>query len=273
MQRLWLTPSVRRFMRLGLPLLVLAGCLSIYFSNPDNRESLTLTFADIRASIEERPEFTVQLMAIDGASRDVADEIRTVLPIDFPLSSFDLDIEEMWKTVTALDAVQSAEVRIKPGGVLSVDVVERIPAIIWRSRRGLELLDDSGTFLALLDSRHAYPNLPLIAGQGGDKAVNEALNLIATSAPLSDRTLGLVRIGERRWDLLLDRDQRIMLPTQAPIPALERVIALSQAKGLLDRDLLAVDMRHPTRPTIRLNTTASEAFRQIRGDLIGGLNE
>lgn len=273
MQRLWLTPFFRFFMRVGLPLGLIVAFGAIYFANPQNRLALNETFAELRSSIEERPEFAVRLMAIDGASRAVADDIRVAVPLEFPLSSFDLDIDEIWKTVTALDAVKSADVRIKSGGVLSIDVQERLPAIIWRSQRGLELLDDSGTFIALLDNRHAYPRLPLIAGEGADKAVKEALNLIATAAPLASQTVGLIRVGERRWDLLLERDQRILLPPENPIPAIERVIALHLARNLLDRDVLVVDMRQPSRPTIRMNTTAAETFRQVRGDLIGGLNE
>jgi cell division protein FtsQ len=273
MQRLWLTPSIRRFLRVGLPILFITGIIGLYFSNFENRERLSATVAEFRSSIEARPEFSVRMMAIDGASRNVSAAIRSTVPLDFPVSSFDLDIEAIWRDVTAIDAIRLAEIRIKSGGVLSIEVVERLPAIIWRSPRGLELLDETGAFIAVLDNRHAFPNLPLIAGDGADKAVNEALNIIATSKPLSDRVLGLVRIGDRRWDLFLDRDQRILLPTDNPIPALERVIALDQAKTLLERDLLAVDMRHSKRPTIRLNTTATEAFRQMRGDLLGGLNE
>ena len=44
-------------------------------------------------------------------------------------------------------------------------------------------------------------------------------------------------MGERRWDVVLDRDQRILLPETGPVPALERVIALDKAEHLLDRDI------------------------------------
>ena len=35
----------------------------------------------------------VDLMSIEGASDEVQADLREILPIDFPLSSFDLDLE------------------------------------------------------------------------------------------------------------------------------------------------------------------------------------
>jgi cell division protein FtsQ len=65
--------------------------------------------------------------------------------------------------------------------------------------------------------------------------VPEALALIDAAGPLSDRLRGLVRVGERRWDLVLDRDQRILSARDRRARrALERVIALDEAQELLD---------------------------------------
>ena len=69
-------------------------------------------------------------------------------------------------------------------------------------------------------------------------------------------------MGERRWTLVLDRDQRILLPETGAVRALERVIALDQAEQMLERDLTVVDMRNEQRPTIRL---AADALAQMRG--------
>jgi cell division protein FtsQ len=73
-----------------------------------------------------------------------------------------------------------------------------------------------------------------------------------------------VRIGERRWDVVLDRGQRVLLPETSPVQALERVIALSQAQDVLARDLAAVDMRLAARPTIRMNMAAVEEWWRIQ---------
>jgi cell division protein FtsQ len=74
---------------------------------------------------------------------------------------------------------------------------------------------------------------------------------------------GLVRMGERRWDLVLADGKRILLPEGGAVRALERVIVLNSAQDMLGRDLALVDMRIAARPTIRLNENAMEDWWTI----------
>ena len=71
------------------------------------------------------------------------------------------------------------------------------------------------------------------------------------------RLRGLVRVGERRWDLVLADGPTIMLPEAEPVAALEQVLALDAAEDLLARAVSHVDMRDPRRPTLRLERMAS----------------
>ena len=271
LHRLWLTPYVRRLTRLGIPVAIsVLSCVWV-FSQPQNRTVFAEMFTEIRRTIAERPEFMVSLMAIDGASRELSDDIREVLPIDFPISSFDLDLDAMQDMVEELDAVAAVDLRVRKGGVLQVDVTERIPAVVWRADDLLEVLDRTGRRVAALTSRGARADLPLIGGKGAETRVPEALELIEAVGPLTGRLRGLVRIGERRWDVVLDRDQRILLPEIDPVPALEQIIALHQAQDLLSRDLAAVDMRNPSRPTLRMTDAAVEELLRIKGIKLGNI--
>ncbi|UWQ12574.1 cell division protein FtsQ/DivIB [Aliiroseovarius crassostreae] len=263
--RLWLTPLFRATLRVGLPVFLILLMAGWYFSNPTNRYAIGEKITDIKRSVQERPEFMVKLMAVEGASPIVDDAVRVLLPIDFPISSFDLDLEVMREEIMKLDVVANAELRIRPGGVLEVVISERDPVVVWRSQGQLELLDRSGHRVASLTARAARADLPMVAGAGADKAVEEALRIIATAGPLADRLRGLVRVGERRWDLMLTKDQRIMLPENQPVFALEQVLALDQAQDLLARNVTAIDMRTPLRPTLRLGSDATEELRRIRG--------
>lgn len=262
--RMWLTPFYRSMLRVGLPTFLILTATGWYFSNPTNRFAIAEKAAEIRSSVESRPEFTVKLMAIDGATPVVDDAIREMVPVDFPVSSFDLDLEGMQRTIAALDVIERVSIRVRPGGVLQVDVTEREPAIIWRTGGNIDLLDRTGHRVASLTERQVRADLPLIAGQGANAAVDEALALIEASGPIAPRLRGLVRVGERRWDVVLDRDQRIMLPETAPVEALEQVLALNEAQDLLARDITHIDMRNPGRPTLRMAEQAVEELRRIR---------
>lgn len=264
MQRLMLTPLFRLTLRAGVPCLLVFGAGSLWLADEARRDAIAGRIAEMRAAIESRPEFRVDLMAIDGASPDLAADIREVLQLDLPATSFDLDLDAMRAQVAGLDPVKSVSLRIRPGGILQLEVEERVPAVVWRRAEGLELLDAEGHPVRPLGSRAARPDLPLIAGAGADAHVAEALDLVAAARPLWPRLRGLVRVGERRWDLVLDRGQRIMLPVAQPRRALDRVIAMDGAEDLLARDIAAVDMRLPERPTLRLNPQAMEELHRIR---------
>lgn len=263
-ERMWLTPFYRALLRKGLPVAVIAGGAAWYLGDADRLDALRGHVAEIRRSIEQRPEFMVDLMRIEGASPELSADIREILPVDFPVSSFDLELDHMREQVAGLDAVAGAELRVVAGGVLEVSVDERLPAVVWRSREGLELLDEGGHRVAAIPARDARPDLPLVAGDGADRVVAEALQVLAAATPIGDRVRGLTRMGERRWDVVLDRDQRIMLPERNPVAALERVIALDDAQDVLARDVSVVDMRDGRRPTLRLSGKALEELRRFR---------
>jgi len=270
LQRWMLTPGIRLALRAGIPFAVVFAATSTWLSDEGRRDALMLELAEVRAGIEQRPEFMVKLLAIDGAGASLDSDIREILALDLPLSSFDLDIDTLRDTIAGLDPVKSASVRIRPGGILQVDVTERDPVVVWRSREGLALLDETGTQIDQIDSRATRADLPLIAGTGAEDHVAEALQLIEAAAPLGSRLRGLVWIGARRWDVVLDRNQRILLPTHAPVLALERVIALDGAQDMLERDVAVVDMRLAERPTLRMNGGAVQEWWRIREINAGG---
>ena len=263
-ERLMLTPGVRLALRAGIPFLLTFLIGGWYLSQPHVQTHIAEAVADARASIEERPEFMVNLMAIDGADMLVSEAIRTAVPLDFPLSSFDLDLEEIRATIAGMDPVKGVTVRIRSGGILQVDVTPRVPVLLWRKPEGLQLLDATGHPIRYIEARASRPDLPLIAGEGADKAVGEALRLMQAAAPLGKRLRGLQRVGERRWDVVLDGEQRVMLPVEAPVRALERMIALDAASDLLARDITHVDLRIEDRPTIRMKSRATEERWRIR---------
>lgn len=269
LERWMLTPSVRFFLRYGLPVVVTVGLGAAWFSAKDNRDAFHLMVSDVRTAIESRPDFQVGLMAVDGAGQGVAEEIRAVLSVDFPVSSFDLDLAEMQGKVAGLDAVRSASLRIE-GNILQVDVVERVPAVLWRHEAGLDLLDEQGVRVGPAASRMDFAELPVLAGEGAEQAVPEALELFRRTGPLTGRLRGFERMGARRWDVVLDRGQRILLPPTGAVQALERVIAMDQAVDMLARDLVAVDLRLPGRPTVRVTDHAVQEFWRIKAIEAGG---
>ena len=125
------------------------------------------------------------------------------------------------------------------------------------------MIDATGHRVASIISRETRADLPLLAGPGADRAVGEARAVLAEAGPIRGRVRGLIRVGERRWDLMLDREQVLMLPESDPVSAVARVVALDAQEQLLARDIRSIDLRNPDRVTIRLGASALDGTGEI----------
>lgn len=272
-QRLWLTPLVRRAVTVGLPVAALIVTTLWYLSDEGRRADIRAQVDAVYALVVDRPEFMVTGLdlvqplppAIEAAIRDIVDPV-------LPESSFRLDLAALRAELERLDAIRLADLRLTSDGKLAIGITQRVPAILWRSVDGLEVLDAEGVRIGFVTDRAALADLPLLAGDDANLRVGEALDLIEAASPLGPRVLGLVRMGERRWDVVLDREQIIRLPETAPVAALERIIALDQAQGLLARDVVVTDLRNPTRPVLQISAGALETIRASRTTYSTGRN-
>lgn len=269
MNRLWLRPGVRRAANIGVPAVV--GLLAAWtlMAQYDVKGQATALLDRAREAIIDRPQFVITEISVPDVSRDLAEQIRVAAFVHLPVSSLALDVGAVRERVESLAAVERARVRALASGVLEIRAIERVPVVVWRSQEGVELLDQNGVRVAEIDSRLRRPDLPLIAGEGADEHVPEALALLAETAPIAARVRGLVRVGERRWDLVLDRDQVVKLPEADPGPVLARVVVMDKGEDLLKRDVAVVDMRDPRRPMLRLTEHAVSEIERLKKSAAG----
>lgn len=262
-QRLLLTRGVRKLIRIGAPLLLITLPILVFLSDASRREALDQQIAAMWSTIEQRPEFAVRAMHITGVSEELDGQLREIMGLEFPVSSFQLDLNELRDRLETLGPVKNAELRIGGQGLLEVSITQRLPVAVWRGADGLRLIDETGAIIMVLPQREDRADLPLIAGKDARAHAQEALLLLDAARPIRNQVYGLLRVGERRWDILLDRGRRIMLPVESPISTLETIIVMSETRDLLERDIAAIDLRIPQRPTIRLSETAVAEFRRI----------
>ncbi|UWQ20749.1 cell division protein FtsQ/DivIB [Jannaschia sp. W003] len=256
LERLWLTPLFRALIRTGIPSFGFVFLFTWYVNDETRIEAIAQGWTDAVNAVQDRPEFMVGLLRIEGASEQLQADIGEALPIELPLSQWKIDTAQVRAALEQLDPVRQAEVRVRAGGVLLLRVTERTPAVAWITEQGVDVLDATGTRVATLEDVSSAGALPLIAGEGAGDHVPEALALIEAARPVQDRFVGLVRVGGRRWDVKMTGGQRILLPEAAPAEALDRALAMHAAKDVLGRDVAALDLRLRHRPTLRLSAAA-----------------
>ena len=266
--RLLLIPRLRLIFSFGFPsLLIFCATLGL-FININVWENISAVKKDLKLAFVERPEFMIKVASIDGSSDGLANEIREILPLDFPVSYFDLDIKYLHKVVNEIPAVASAAIKISAGGVLQINVAEKSPAFIWRKDNVMSVIDETGSFIRIANSRVDYPKLPLVVGEAANLAVSEISSLMQSNEYFRDHVRAFVRVGERRWDLILENNVRIMLPQRDFLAAFDRLMLMDEAGSLLSGRLSNIDMRLVVRPTVRVDTVSVDPLRtNSNGDL------
>lgn len=261
LKRLWRRRSIRRLTLVWIPLATIGLGVWWALTQSGLQQEITERATAIRTAIVERPEFAIRRVVVTGASPAVREDVRAALALPDRASSLDLDPKDLRSRAEAIGWVASARVSVEANETLRVELVERAPAALWRRAGGLRLIDGGGVVIAEVETRNAWPDLPLVAGPGADANITEALDLIALIPDLAPRLRGLVRIGERRWDLMLSDGLRIALPSAAPAEALARVASLHRRQGLLNKDLRVVDARGGDGLILRLGALALEERR------------
>ena len=268
LMRLMLIPRLRLILTLGIPSLVIICGTLVLLLNINLHENIEVLKKDLKHALVERPEFMIKVASVDGASDELAYEIREIMPLDFPVSYFDLDIKYLHKVLNDIPAVASAAIKVTVSGVLQIDISERTPAFIWRKNDVISVIDEKGKFIRLATSRLDYPELPLVIGEAANLSIADISSLMEDNQYFLDQVRAFVRVGERRWDLVLDNNLRIMLPQTEFLAAFDRLMLMSQSGSLFSNQLSSIDMRLVERPTVRVGAASVDRLTyNSSGDL------
>jgi cell division protein FtsQ len=139
---------------------------------------------------------------------------------------------------------------------LQVVVEERTPYAIWQNQRQTYVVDAEGVVLAPA-LREAYPSLPLVVGEGAAKHAAQLFDQLIPYGDIEKDMVAAIRVGDRRWTLKLVSGIEIMLPDDNIQEALASLTKLESERGVLTRNIAAVDLRLLDRITVRLRETAS----------------
>lgn len=264
LKRHWRSPAFRRSVTVQAPLGVTLAVLVWAGAQPDIRQAAFDRFEALRGEITSRPEFAIRHIEIRGASPEVTAALQDALSPWLGASSLAADAAAIRAAVGELGWVESAGARLVAPETLIVTVKERQPAAIWRMGETLTLIDAGGVHIAPLAARAERPDLPVLAGAGADAAVADGLAVIAAAAGVAPRLRGLVRIGERRWDALVEDGPRILLPAAGAADAMGYIAALEAGDKVLGRELSHIDFRLHARPTLRLTPEGAQMLEETR---------
>ena len=173
-----------------------------------------------------------------------------------------LDAQDVRERLIKLPLVADAAVRKLYPSRVSIVVTERQPYALWQKDGQVSVVAFDGTPIdSLRDDRFAA--LPFVVGDGANARLAEYASLLDAAGEMRGRIKAGVRISDRRWDLITTDGVTLRLPEENAPAAVSRAARLQRETRVLDKDIVSLDLRDPTRLAVRLSDDAGAARAEV----------
>lgn len=200
--------------------------------------------------------FSLDNIAISGLKELAPREILDGGGISPRTSLALLDPAVLRERLKAIPLVRDAVVTKLFPHDLSVAVVEREPAALWQNDGQISLIAADGVPIdAITDDR--FNALPFVVGAQANERLPEYQALLAAAGDLKDKIKAGVFVGRRRWTLQMSSGVQVDLPEIGAVETLGRLAAIEAKYGILEKDVISLDLRVPGRITARLSEDAA----------------
>lgn len=194
----------------------------------------------------QKAQFAVKDIVVEGRQQANKDNLLTALGTSSgaPILSFDPAAAQ--SRIAKLPWVASATVERRLPDTILVRLTERVPMARWQHDDRTIVIDSEGAELpeAKLDQ---FSQLPLVVGADAAGQAHSLLETLKDFPAVQQKMTAAVRVSERRWDIHLQPKVVARLPEKDMTRALDRLSDLIVDQKILDRDIVAIDLRDPSK--------------------------
>lgn len=169
-----------------------------------------------------------------------------------------LDAEAAREGLEALPLVKSATVHKLYPDTLAIAIEERQPYALWQNDGTVSIIARDGTAIEEMRDLQ-FARLPFVVGEGANNRAAEILGLLDDAPDIKARVRASILVAQRRWNLTLDNGVVVRLPEGGAAKALKALSTLEAADNVIEKDILAIDLRLPDRVAFRLGAEAASA--------------
>jgi cell division protein FtsQ len=200
----------------------------------------------------------LEQVTISGIAQIGEKEVLAAAGLDVKVSLAFLDVNDLRERLERVPMIKSATVRKLYPNELVITLTEREAHAIWQNNGELFVIASDGTVIDLMQDER-YLDLPFVVGEGANARSKDYLALIEAAGPLKSRIRAGTLVAGRRWTLKMDNGMDVRLPESGAADALARLVKLEHEQKILEKDVLAVDLRMADRVVVRLTEEAALA--------------
>lgn len=244
--------GLKTALRLGLPALLGATALSggIWLVLSGEGARLAARAEHEALALSANAGLRVENILISGRTRAPRWSIESAAQARRGMPILAFEPHRAKERLELLAWIRSATVERRLPDTLFIQVTEREPLALWQHNRGMALIDTEGTVITRWKLGRFW-KLPLVVGAGAPKHALAMIHLLRAHSRINRRIKALVRVSDRRWDLQFKNGVVAHLPEKNAARALALLDRLEAREKLLDRDILAVDLRYADRLVVR----------------------
>jgi cell division protein FtsQ len=201
----------------------------------------------------------VEVVTVSGATHMSEPRILAIAGIDSTSSVPFFNVADARARLEADPLIKQASVRKLYPNQIVIDIVERTPFAVWQKDGEVYAIAADGAPIdEVRDGR--YVDLPFVVGEGANARAPEFVALLDAMDELKPRVEAGVLVGERRWNLRLKSGIDVKLPETDPQAAIATLLRLERQSRILERAILAIDLRVKDRAFLRLTQEAATAW-------------
>jgi cell division protein FtsQ len=201
----------------------------------------------------------VREVVIEGRQKTPEPLLRAALGVNIGDPILGFSLRDARARIETINWVQSATVERRLPGTLVVQLQERRPFAVWQHQGHFVLIDRNGETVTDSDVSAFANQVPLVVGDGAPEAVATLIDALSGYPLILSHMQAAVRVGERRWNLRMNKGGDVLLPEGAVPQALAKLMELQNDYALLDRPLQVIDLRLPDRLVVRPQPDKSDA--------------
>ncbi|WP_025898447.1 cell division protein FtsQ/DivIB [Sneathiella glossodoripedis] len=203
----------------------------------------------------------VQEVSVVGRERTPVDQLMAALNVSRGTSILDFDPDAARHRIEKLGWIEEASVMRRYPDEIFIRIIERRPFARWQTNGRTVVIDRKGEVVAKRDYNE-FKHLPKVVGFGANEKAAELFDMLAKSPALFTRLQNAVRIRDRRWDLEFSNGVKVLLPEEGTAHAWARLEQLQESRKILNKGVMAIDLRNGDRMFVKLRPGDAEYRRE-----------
>ncbi len=194
--------------------------------------------------------FSIENIMVEGRQYTDASVLLAIVNVEKGDPLFSFDPKEAQSLMSQIGWVEAAQVERRWPDTIYIELKERTPLALWQVGKRVKLLDDRGEVI-VSDGLERFADLIMVTGENAPAHVYELVGNLRAETPVHERVETAQWVGDRRWNLRLKNGIEVKLPEEDMGLAVRRLATAQNEDGLLDKNIVSIDMREGDRISVR----------------------